>query len=170
MRAVRRIVSGWGWVAALALAGVIGCTSSPRLPAQNPATRRIEVEVLALTNTYRRSRSLPPLREAASLTELARGHSGDLARRRPIHVDHLGFRSRFDRASESLPLVSFSENVARMGIRRPQPANWVVDSWVASGVHRKNIEGDFDLVGVGVFQREDGYYFFTQIFGGTARQ
>ena len=160
---------GWGWVSALALAGALACVSRPEIPAQDPSTRRIEVEVLRLTNAYRRSRSLPPLREAPSLAQLARGHSSDLARRRPEHVDHLGLRNRFERASESIALISFSENVARMGRKRPQPATWVVDGWAASEVHRENLEGDYDLVGVGVVRREDGNYFFTQIFAGTAK-
>ena len=164
-----RIAAGWRRVSALVLACALGCASSPEIPAQDSSTRRIEVEVLRLTNAYRLSRSLPPLREAPSLALLARGHSSDLARRRPTHVDHLGLRNRFERASDSIALVSFAENVARMGRKRPRPATWVVDSWVASGVHRKNIEGDYDLIGVGVFRREDGYYFFTQIFGGTAK-
>jgi uncharacterized protein YkwD len=155
-------------VCALGLAGALGCASIPELPAQDPSTRRIEIEVLRLTNAYRRARSLPPLREAPSLALLARGHSDDLARRRPTHVDHLGLRDRFERASESIALISFSENVARMGRKRPEPATWVVDGWVASESHRKNIEGAYDVVGIGVFRREDGYYFFTQIFGGTA--
>ena len=171
MGAADRIATGWRWVFALALAGAgaFGCASSPEVPVQDPSTRRIELEVLRLTNAYRSSRSLAPLREAPTLALLARGHSSDLARRGPTHVDHLGLRSRFERASESISLTAFSENVARMGRKRPRPANWVVESWVASGVHRKNIEGDYDLVGVGVFLREDGYYFFTQIFGGTAQ-
>ena len=165
----QRLAAGWGWVSALALAGALACASSPEFPAQDPSTRRIEVEVLRLTNAYRLSRSLAPLLEAPSLALLARGHSSDLARRGPTHVDHLGLRDRFERASESIALISFSENVARMGRKRPQPATWVVESWVASEIHRRNIEGDYDLVGVGVFRREDGYYFFTQIFAGTAK-
>jgi uncharacterized protein YkwD len=167
MWGVQRISAVRG-LSALALAFALGCASPPEFPAQNPSTRGIEVEVFRLTNAYRQSRSLPPLHEASSLALLARGHSSDLARRGPKHVDHLGLRNRFERASESISLVSFSENVARMGRKRPQPATWVVDSWVASESHRKNIEGNYDLVGIGVFRREDGYYFFTQIFGGTA--
>jgi len=169
MRKACRIASIWRWGCGLALAASLGCAASPERPVQDPSLRRVEVEVLRLTNDYRRSRSLPPLREAETLAALARGHSSDLARRRPKHVDHLGLRSRFERASESFSLISFAENVARMGRERPRPASWVVDSWVASGAHRKHIEGDYDLIGVGVFLREDGYYFFTQIFGGTAK-
>jgi len=169
MLEAHRIASRTSWVSALAIAIAFGCASSPELPAQDASTRRIEVEVLRLTNAYRRSRSLPALREAPSLALLARGHSSDLARRRPTHVDHEGFRNRFERASESIGLISFSENVARMGRKRPRPASWVVESWVASSIHRKNLEGDYDVVGIGIFRREDGYYFFTQIFGGKAK-
>lgn len=171
MRQTDRISTGrlWGWVAALAIAAAPGCTSPVETSAQNPSSRQVEIEILRLTNAYRRSQSLPPVREAPALADLARGHSSDLAQRRPRHVDHLGMRDRFDRASESIPLISFSENVARMGRKRPEPATWVVEGWVASDSHRKNIEGNYDLVGIGVFRREDGYYFFTQIFGGTPK-
>ena len=168
MREAQRIAAGRGWVATLALAGALGCAGPPELPAQDSSARQIEVEVLRLTNAYRRSRSLSPLREAPGLARLARGHSSELARRRSSRVDHSGLRKRFERASESIALTGFAENVARMGRKRSQPATWVVDGWAASDIHRQNLEGDYDLVGVGVVRREDGSYFFTQIFAGTA--
>jgi uncharacterized protein YkwD len=170
MSRIVSLATCWGGVVLFALTGMPGCAGRTQLPAQDSTTRRIEIEVLRLTNAYRQSHSLPAVREEPSLAVLAREHSGDLARRRPTRVDHQGLRKRFERASGTLTLVSFAENVARMGRKRPDPATWVVEGWAASAAHRKNIEGDYDLMGVGVFRREDGDYFFTQIFAGTPPQ
>ncbi len=40
----------------------------------------------------------------------------------------------------------------------------VVDGWLHSPGHKKNIEGNYNLTGIGTVQREDGVIYFTQIF------
>jgi uncharacterized protein YkwD len=44
------------------------------------------------------------------------------------------------------------------------PARVAVEGWSKSPEHRKNMFGNFSLTGIGIAQREDGRYFFTQIF------
>ncbi len=43
-------------------------------------------------------------------------------------------------------------------------AEEVVDGWLHSPGHRQNIEGDYNLTGIGVAQNKDGVIYFTQIF------
>jgi uncharacterized protein YkwD len=43
-------------------------------------------------------------------------------------------------------------------------AREVVDGWLHSPGHRRNIEGDFKLTGIGLAFGHNGNIFFTQIF------
>ena len=56
-----------------------------------------------------------------------------------------------------------SENVAYYQ-ETPNIASTVVNGWLQSEAHHKNIVGDFNLTGVGVVPSESGRYYFTQIF------
>jgi uncharacterized protein YkwD len=57
-----------------------------------------------------------------------------------------------------LPLSA--ENVAYGNIT----AKEVVDNWLKSPGHRRNIEGKYTITGIGVAKSSDGTIFFTQIF------
>ena len=46
----------------------------------------------------------------------------------------------------------------------PDPAETAVQGWLDSPPHRENIEGDFNLAGVGIAENADGLFYFTQIF------
>lgn len=155
--------------AGLALAFVVGAVAlacaAPRSAMQapsDPELRPIEQEVIRLTNTYRRTRALPAVREDPFLAALARRHSGDMARAGG-HIDHQGLRRRFERAAARLPLTKFAENVARTRLVRTPPASWVVTGWIESPDHREHLEGEFGLVGVGVVRSASGDLYFTQI-------
>ena len=55
-----------------------------------------------------------------------------------------------------------AENVAEN--HSSNPVAQAMDAWLESEGHRENIEGAFDLTGIGMIENEDGAYFFTQIF------
>jgi uncharacterized protein YkwD len=58
-----------------------------------------------------------------------------------------------------------AENVAfNQGHR--DPAADAVRGWLASRGHRENIEGPYELTGVGVVSNAKGEFYFTQIFVG----
>ncbi|MGA1825447.1 MAG: CAP domain-containing protein [bacterium] len=44
------------------------------------------------------------------------------------------------------------------------PAGRVVERWLNSPGHKKNIEGNYNLTGIGVVQANNLTYYFTQIF------
>jgi len=154
----------------LALAGALlalGCAAGgparePSRAAVDPATRAIELEVIRLTNEYRRAYELPLVREDAALSELARGHSREMALTGA--VDHDNVRGRFRVAATALPLSKFSENVAKVrDDPEVPPAPRVLSGWADSQTHRDNMQGPFALVGVGVVRDPSGAFYFTQL-------
>ena len=74
---------------------------------------------------------------------------------------HEGFQGRIDRIRKHMgPLHVAAENVAS----GPMDAREVVDGWLHSPGHRRNIEGDFKLTGIGLARKSNGMIYFTQIF------
>jgi uncharacterized protein YkwD len=154
----------------LAVLLALGCaTDAARRAPPDPSTRAIELEIIRLTNAYRRTHSLPPLREDADLAALARGHSRDMAGSGGS-IEHDGVRARFESAATSLRISKFAENVARSGSHlKAGHASWVVSGWIRSEAHRVHLEGPFGLVGVGVVRHPSGAVYFTQIFAAVRR-
>jgi uncharacterized protein YkwD len=63
-----------------------------------------------------------------------------------------------------IPLSGIAENV---GINDYPPSGTVraaVSGWLGSRGHRENIEGRYDLTGVGIVRDAQGAYYYTQIF------
>ena len=44
------------------------------------------------------------------------------------------------------------------------PVSTAVDGWIKSDGHRQNMEGNYNLTGIGVAMNPQGEYYFTQIF------
>ena len=122
----------------------------------------LEHRVFSLVNEYRRSLNLPPLRSNGVIAEFARRHSVDMARRR-VPFSHKGYYSRVYEISRRLEGVSAGENVARIqGMTDPAQAALV--GWLKSDGHRKVMEGNFALAGVGAAVDAMGNYYFTHMF------
>jgi len=111
-------------------------------------------------NEYRHKKGLAPLQANSFLSSVALEHSRDmLTGKTPF--GHEGFHERIDRIRKRLgPVHVAAENVAS----GPMSAREVVDGWLHSAGHRKNIEGNFKLTGIGLAKRRDGMVYFTQIF------
>jgi uncharacterized protein YkwD len=58
------------------------------------------------------------------------------------------------------PITVVAENVAS----GQMSAREVVDGWLNSPGHRRNIEGNFKLTGIGLARGSRGMIYFTQIF------
>lgn len=127
----------------------------------------IEREVHARVNEYRSSRRLAPLQRDPVLASLARDHSARMARgERPF--GHDGFEDRVRAARAGRALEGVSENVATNNYPVNQVAARVVVGWVESSGHRRNLEGGFDIAGVGVARAPSGDYFITQLYAATS--
>jgi uncharacterized protein YkwD len=123
---------------------------------------RLEMEVHQRVNRYRLSRGLPTLIVNEVIAEEARRHSQAMARKR-VPFGHKGFPGRAKRISDSLPLRAVAENVGySQGLS--DPGKRAVEAWLESTEHRRNMEGDFQLTGIGVARDSGGAYYFTQIY------
>jgi len=118
-----------------------------------PSPGELERVLLERINAHRASRRLPPLVLDERLTAAARLHSAAMASGQ-APFGH----SRFARS-----LGSAGENVA-MNQGYAEPDLQAFSDWLTSPPHRRNLEGNRRLTGVGIARSEEGEYYFTQIF------
>lgn len=122
----------------------------------------LEQAVHDQVNAFRAEQNLPPLTLDPRISEIARQHSEDMAAGR-VEFGHDRFEARVQTIARAIPYRSAAENVAyNQGY--PDPIAQAVQGWIDSPGHRVNMEGQFNLSGVGVTRTADGKYYFTQIF------
>ncbi len=113
-------------------------------------------------NQYRQSKNLPPLTLNATISQQARLHSQAMATGQ-VPFSHNGFDDRISAIAQSISYSRAAENVAyNQGYS--DPTTQAVQGWLQSPGHRQNIEGEFDLTGIGISKNSKGEYYFTQIF------
>jgi uncharacterized protein YkwD len=120
----------------------------------------MENNILFYVNRHRRAIGLPDLQMLTVASAEAARHSANMAAKR-TPFGHAGFESRVSAISRSLGSVSAAaENVADGKLT----AQEVVDGWLHSPAHKKNIEGNYTLTGIGLATDAGGIMYFTQIF------
>ncbi|ACB50358.1 hypothetical protein cce_1007 [Crocosphaera subtropica ATCC 51142] len=122
----------------------------------------LEQEINRRVNQYRLSKNLPPLTMNAEISYVARQHSQDMASKQAT-FSHDGFDNRAKSVGKSIPYKSFAENLAYIK-GYPDLADVAVKGWINSPGHRKNMEGNFNLTGIGIAKNPEGEYYFTQLF------
>ncbi len=123
-------------------------------------TAQMQDDILYYTNKFRKKQGLPPLQMSESLNKIATNHSRNMATGR-TGFGHSGFNNRVDQAQGSLGrLTAYAENVAY----GQMDAQEVVDGWIRSRGHRKNMLGNYNLIGIGVAKGGNGQLYFTQFF------
>ncbi len=119
-----------------------------------------ETQILDAINQYRRSKGLAPLQVNFIISAEARKHSLNMATNR-VKFGHTGMAARMKIIQEKIKGVrSVAENVATGNLTAQQ----VVNTWLGSEGHRKNIEGNYTLTGIGVARNEKSQLYFTEIF------
>jgi uncharacterized protein YkwD len=129
----------------------------PVTAVRNPET--METDILRYVNEDRAKHNLPMLEMNGMESSLAAKHSRDMAAGK-VSFGHDGFKARAKAIQKELGSVEIGENVAS----GPMTAHEVVDGWLHSPGHKKNIEGNFTLTGIGYSVSKNGDIFFTQIF------
>lgn len=124
----------------------------------SPADVALEQQVYAAVNEYRVSRGLAALEWSDVAASQARDHSRKMAAG-ASSLGHRSFGKRVSAIADTIPLSRAAENVARS--RSPARA---LELWLKNRGHRRNIEGRYDLTGIGAATSEDGLIYFTQIF------
>ncbi len=123
-------------------------------------TKGMAKGILYYINEYRASIGLPALQMISEASSEATKHSIEMANRTTA-FGHDGFDERIDNIVKRIGFVHASaENVAYGKLT----AKEVVDLWLNSPGHKKNIEGNYALTGLGIAKDADGLIFYTQIF------
>lgn len=139
----------------------------PESPVATPSTKMLnpttlEKSVHEQVNQYRVSRKLRPLTLDPRITEQARIHSQNMADGK-VPFSHNGFDGRVDAIARSISYRGAAENVA-YNFGYSDPVRNAVEGWIKSPGHRKNMEGEYNLTGIGVAKNAKGEYYFTQVF------
>lgn len=117
-------------------------------------------QIYSLINKHRTSIGLKPLKMNVAICKEADTHSRNMASGK-VPFGHDGFDGRSDRLMAAIKGANASgENVEYT----TGDAERVVYNWLHSPVHKKNIEGDFDLTGIGIAISPSGQAYYTQIF------
>jgi uncharacterized protein YkwD len=120
----------------------------------------LNVDILTLINQHRTAMGLNELQMLDVASTEAQQHSLDMEKG-TTPFGHDGFENRVADIRNVTGFVSgAAENVAYGNLTAAQ----VVDGWLHSPGHKKNIEGNYNFTGIGTVQRQDGVIFFTQIF------
>jgi uncharacterized protein YkwD len=120
----------------------------------------LERDIFDLVNEYRKTKKLAPLQTNAAIEYQARRHSMDMGTHR-VPFGHQGLSFRIKYITEKVPGAStVGENVAFGNFS----AKAVVNGWIKSPEHRKNMEGNFKYTGIGVTRNMQNQLYFTQIF------
>ncbi len=125
---------------------------------ETPSEQSIENEILKLVNEYRATKGLSPLEMSETANQLAVDHSKYMISIGQINHDN--FDEKFEILKEKESATSIAENVASFY----PDAKSVVEAWIGSDGHRKNIEGDFTHIGIAAVKDASGRYYYTQIF------
>ncbi|WP_220399556.1 CAP domain-containing protein [Filimonas effusa] len=121
----------------------------------------MENDILKEVNAYRKKTGRSPLQMMDAASAQAAIHSRDMASGK-TKFGHDGFESRITaiRKQATGTINAAAENVAYGELT----AEKVVDGWLHSPGHKRNIEGDYNLTGIGVAKDKNGVIYFTQIF------
>lgn len=119
-----------------------------------------EQRVYQEVNKYRAQHGWEILKPNALMTREAEAHSREMAEHR-IPFGHKKYKERIKRIFSVLKMPNgAAENVAYFKKNGAE----VVRLWLTSSGHRRNIQGHYNLTGVGVIRDSKGWLYYTQIF------
>lgn len=138
---------------------VLSCSKTDSNPAgPSTPTATPEQQTHARINEYRTSKGLPALVWSDVIAAQARQHSQNMASGATA-FGHEGFNDRVAVIRQTIAWSGAAENVAMA-----PSVDSAVQGWLNSPGHRANIEGNYDLTGIGSANGSAGMVYFTQIF------
>lgn len=152
------------------VAGLLSCSPAQPVAEAAPAPRttttyrvvrsKMNDDILYYVNQHRAAMGLNKLQSFDAATVQAYAHSKNMATGK-TPFGHNGFEDRIGTIVKAEGRMSASaENVAYGNLS----AREVVQGWLKSPGHKKNIEGNYLLTGIGTYTDNRGVVFFTQIF------
>jgi uncharacterized protein YkwD len=127
--------------------------------AKTKTNSNINYILLKKINEHRVSKNLSPLQINPHIQVTATQHAQNMASGK-IPFSHEGFQERAKSLIEKLSGSSVAENVA-IG---QEDAQLIINSWLDSAGHKGNIEGNFNLTGIGIALGADEKMYYCQIF------
>lgn len=122
----------------------------------------LEAQVVQGINRFRAQQGLPPFARHGALEEAAEEHAHSMARKRQMSHDR--FFERADEIKKEHHLGWTAENVMwGYGYAQEKLAGIIVQGWIDSPGHRKNLLAPNQFIGVGIAKREDGSVWATQL-------
>lgn len=116
--------------------------------------------ILYYVNAYRAKHYLSPLKLNGIASQEAARHSQNMANK-SVPFGHTQFNQRIKNLYKKFgPCRGGAENVALYKLNAKQ----LVDAWIASPGHRRNIEGNYNVTGIGIAHGKPGWAYYTQIF------
>ncbi|WP_299158063.1 CAP domain-containing protein [uncultured Tenacibaculum sp.] len=136
----------------------ISCSSDSSDNLNSEENTSITQEIHELINKYRVSKGKSQLIFSKDASSIALKHTKYMINVKKISHDK--FDDRFKELQNLDNAIGAAENVAS----HQKTANQVVQNWINSNGHRKNIEGNYSHTGIGVEKNSSGNYYFTQLF------
>lgn len=125
---------------------------------ENSMNTSMETEVLLLINTHRTNLNLKKLETLAIIKTQTNNHTNYMIQEDKISHDNFDERANY--LKKNAKATSTSENVAS----GYSSAKSVVNGWLNSSGHRKNIEGDYTHFNITALQNNKGVWYYTNIF------
>ncbi|QDV37947.1 CAP domain-containing protein [Tautonia plasticadhaerens] len=144
---------------------LLGPQSPPRpspVPADEPeAADTLRRDLLDHHNRIRGEHDLPPLTLDPKLSAAARSQALDMIELGEIRHEGADGSTPADRVRrQGYPYTNVGENVAA----GQETADEVMDGWMDSPGHRKNILGDFEQMGASRLEADDGRPYWCVVF------
>jgi uncharacterized protein YkwD len=148
---------------------LLACASAGTVPATQASSDLVMLErdVARLVNEHRAARRLHGLTVDTAVAAIARAHSVAMAQGR-VPMGHDGFSERADQVERFRAFSEIAENVAMNDYTPGRTVRVAVQGWLKSPHHLENIEGKFDVTGVGIARSGSGAFYFTQLFVASA--
>lgn len=133
-------------------------TTTPAVSPESPSS--VVAGIFRYVNEHRQSLSLQPLKINEEANRQAYLHSRNMATGK-TPFSHDGFEQRIASIKKTTGWITASAENAAYG---KLSAREVVKGWLNSPGHKKNIEGNYQYTGIGIYQDRKGVTYFTQIF------
>lgn len=131
-----------------------------------PSTKHIESDtaiqnaVLVHINEYRQQHGLSKLKMDNNMIREAKRHSMDMA----THKMPFGHKNFLKRVAVLHSQIKNSGAGAENVAYNYKDARTVVQQWVLSPGHKRNIVGNYNLTGIGIARDKQGKIYYTQLF------
>lgn len=140
--------------------GTFGANRNLIAQSRNVDIAALENSIFTQINRHRATKRLPALTRDSRIDSESRKHSQNMASGK-TRFSHDGLAQRIQ--TTKIPWRGYAENVA-YNKGHSDPAAVAVKGWLNSPGHRRNIDGQYNLTGIGVAVNSKGEIYFTQIF------